>query len=275
MRHRKILFLLVMGVCCGVLLSFSYINPHNGQITLSELILQLSGSRGEFPLGVSSLPELLSLSSKLLPSFLFELYIGTNLYQHFCTASIYVFSRTPNRVTWYVKECISIAYFTLVYQLFLIMVSVIVTCCRYNVIWTASGWCILAIHVIVYSLWTFSMTLLVNILAIVFDSGNAFAGVIVTQLVFVTCIRLLDSLKNNGMIFSIVLNLNPIAHLIVGWQYSSVSWLNEAIHEPWNSMPLSVTIFYLIVIAVFVFIIGGKYVDTCDLIISDLEFGGT
>ena len=83
-----------MGFCCGSLLAFSYINPYNGQITLSELILQLSGSRGEFPLGFSSLPELLSFSSKLLPSFLFELYVGTSLYQHFFAASVYIFSRT-------------------------------------------------------------------------------------------------------------------------------------------------------------------------------------
>lgn len=274
MRYKRITFLLLMSVCCGVLLAFSYINPYNGQITLSELILQLSGSRGEFSLGVSSFPELLSLSSKLLPSFLFELYMGTNLYQHFCTASVYIFSRTPNRVAWYVRECISIACFTLIYQLFLMTTSIIVTCCRYNVIWTSSGWGILTIHIVIYSLWIFSMTLLVNILAIVFDSGNAFAGVTVTQLVFVTCIRLLNLLKNDRMIFSIVLNLNPIAHLIVGWQYSSVSWLNEAIHAPWNSMPLLGTVFYMIAIAVFLFIIGGKYVDKCDLIISDLEYGG-
>ena len=92
MKHKEITFLLLMGFCCGSLLAFTYINPYNGQITLSELILQLSGSRGEFSLGFSSLPELLSFSSKLLPTFLFELYVGTSLYQHFCTASVYIFS---------------------------------------------------------------------------------------------------------------------------------------------------------------------------------------
>ena len=80
MKHKEITFLLLMGFCCGSLLAFTYINPYNGQITLSELILQLSGSRGEFSLGFSSLPELLSFSSKLLPTFLFELYVGTSLY---------------------------------------------------------------------------------------------------------------------------------------------------------------------------------------------------
>ena len=60
MKHKEITFLLLMGFCCGSLLAFTYINPYNGQITLSELILQLSGSRGEFSLGFSSFPELLS-----------------------------------------------------------------------------------------------------------------------------------------------------------------------------------------------------------------------
>lgn len=39
-------------------------------------------------------------------------------------------------------------------------------------------------------------------------------------------------------------------------------------------MSLSGTIFYLIAIAVLIFVIGGHYVHKCDLIISDLEFGG-
>lgn len=274
MKHKEITVLLLMGFCCGSLLAFTYINPYNGQITLSELILQLSGSRGEFSLGFSSLPELLSFSSKLLPTFLFELYVGTSLYQHFCTASVYIFSRTPNRIAWYAKECIIIARFTLMYQVFLVAISVIVTCFRYNVIWTATGWGLLIIHIGIYSLWSFSMTLLVNILAILLGSGNAFMIIIVAQLICITCIRLLNSLESNGTLFFTVLNINPIAHLVIGWQYSSLRGLNEAIHAPWNVMSLSGTIFYLIAIAVLILVIGGHYVHKCDLIISDLEFGG-
>ena len=82
MKHKEITFLLLMGFCCGSLLAFSYINPYNGQITLSELILQLSGSRGEFPLGFSSLPELLSFSSKL-SCMLEQVYINIFVQQVF------------------------------------------------------------------------------------------------------------------------------------------------------------------------------------------------
>lgn len=88
MKHKEITFLLLMGFCCGSLLAFTYINPYNGQITLSELILQLSGSRGEFSLGFSSFPELLSFSSKLLQPFflscmLEQVYISIFVQQAF------------------------------------------------------------------------------------------------------------------------------------------------------------------------------------------------
>ena len=136
------------------------------------------------------------------------------------------------------------------------------------------GWGLLIIHIGIYSLWSFSMTLLVNILAILLGSGNAFMIIIVAQLICVTCIRLLNSLESNGTLFCTVLNINPIAHLVIGWQYSSLRGLNEAIHAPWNVMSLSGTIFYLIAIMVLILVIGGHYVHKCDLIISDLEFGG-
>ena len=41
---------------------------------------------------------------------MFELYIGVYLYRHFCTASVYVFSRTIHRTRWYIKECLKDVY---------------------------------------------------------------------------------------------------------------------------------------------------------------------
>lgn len=82
MNESNPLSLVSVAVLCGVLLSLAFVNPYSGQVTLSELVLQLSGSRGDLPLG-TSLPELLSFSIKMVPYFLFELYIGVYLYRHF------------------------------------------------------------------------------------------------------------------------------------------------------------------------------------------------
>lgn len=67
-EQQKSVPLVSMAVLCGALLSLAFVNPHNGQITLAELVLQLSGSRGDLPLG-TSLPELLSFSIKWHPIF--------------------------------------------------------------------------------------------------------------------------------------------------------------------------------------------------------------
>lgn len=274
MNRKEIPVILLMGSCCGVLLAFSYINPYNDQTTLSELILQLSGSRGDFPLGFS-LSELLSFNYKLIPCFLFELYIGIDLYRHFCTASVYVFSRIPNRLAWYKGECLAIVFFVLFYQVIMLVSAIAVTCCRYGVIWNYAGWYLLVIHAVIYSLWLFSMTLLINIIAISFGSGNAFMVVIAVQVVLSTSMTLLNTLENDhSALLSAVINVNPITHLVIGWQYSSIDWLNEAINAPWDVMSLSSSVLYMIVIALLVLFVGGYYVNKCDLIVTDLEFGG-
>lgn len=46
MRKNNYCFLILLAVAGGIFLSIMYVNPYNGSITLSELVLQLSGSRG-------------------------------------------------------------------------------------------------------------------------------------------------------------------------------------------------------------------------------------
>ena len=53
MNESNPLSLVSVAVLCGVLLSLAFVNPYSGQVTLSELVLQLSGSRGDLPLGTS------------------------------------------------------------------------------------------------------------------------------------------------------------------------------------------------------------------------------
>ena len=61
----KRLWFILLAIPFGVWLSFAYINPYGGTITLSELVLQLSGARGTFALGLN-LSELLDLTLRLV-----------------------------------------------------------------------------------------------------------------------------------------------------------------------------------------------------------------
>lgn len=70
--------------------SAMYISPYENAITLSEAVLQLSGSYGVYNMGFS-VSQLVTFFMKLLPVFLMEMYGGTIFYRHFCIASIFVF----------------------------------------------------------------------------------------------------------------------------------------------------------------------------------------
>lgn len=264
--------LLLLGMCGGIILAFAYINPYDSRISLSELVLQLSGSRGEFALGFS-FPELISFSAKNVPYILFELYMGVSLYRHFCTASVYVFSRTPNRVLWYEKECATLLTAVLFYQLVLLASAIAVTCCRYEVVWNEAGFAIMTIHAVFYALWLFAMTLLVNVLSILVGSEFAFTVAFGGQAVLITLLALLRALEGSRA-YAAVRAINPISHLIIGWHTSPLEWLGRSLHAPEPALSLSISLVILTLIPVLILILGGVLIQKRDLIVADYEFGG-
>ena len=103
---KKFSWILAVGAVLGAWLSVTYICPSDGRITLTQAILQLSGSRGIFALG-TSFTELLGFSLRLIPILAFQALAGIRLYRHYCVASVYVFSRIPRRTSWYLRRPIS------------------------------------------------------------------------------------------------------------------------------------------------------------------------
>lgn len=268
MNQKRVLVLVAIGVSCGVLLSLAYVNPYGGRITLTELVLQLSGSRGDIPLG-TSLPELLSFSTKIVPYFLSELYMGVYLYQHFCTASVYVFSRTVSRTRWYIRECIGIFGAVIFYQVVLLGTVIAITCCRYDVVW--QGFPVLIIHFAIYGLWLFAMVMLVNVLSILLGSGSAFTIVLGGQIVLITLLALLALPKRNSLVLIAALKINPIAHLVLSWQSLPVDGLNSQA----GTLRLQNSFLYMAAIVFLILTVGEILVKKHDFIIADAEFGGT
>ena len=113
--RNKVWSIIGISVLGGAFLSFMYVNPFGGSITLSDTILQLSGSRGEFPLGTSA-TELMAFVMRMFPNYIFIMIFGTHLYNHFCTASVYVFTRQANRLVWYRKEVFQLLPYTFGFQ---------------------------------------------------------------------------------------------------------------------------------------------------------------
>ena len=260
-------FVLATAIFCGIFLSFSFVNPYGGQISLSELILQLSGSRGEFPLGLS-LAELVSFSMRMIPSYIFEAYWGTELYRQFCTASVYVFSRHPNRLRWYFKEIFSIINLVFFFQIVLILSAIVTTIFRYDVQIDNSGAVLFVYHIMIHSAWIYCMTLCANLIAIYVGSSSAFLIVVGIQTILITLLNLIES-----ELHSISIALNPISCLVLGWQTSSITPPTPVFNSPYASR-LDISLSIMVVFSFFTTIVGLLLIKRHDLLVADLEIGG-
>lgn len=257
----------------GLLVSVAYVNPYEGTISLSDIILQLTGSRGNLELGYS-MTELLTLIMKLLPYFLFQLYGGIQMYRQFCTASVYVFSRVPDRIRWYIKELFLLIKMTLLF-LILYMVSVTaVAGLRWNILWTWPGVMMSVYYFLIYGLWLFTMTLAVNLLAAFFGSSSAFVVVFGGQSVMITSLSVLRTFQEKTLVFLWLNRINPAARLVFGWQAGDFESIDGLFSTSFYGISLNGSAFYMLCGAILIACAGGFAVNQKDLIISDMENGG-
>ena len=250
----------------GLWLSWSYVNPYGGVTSLSSLVCQLSGARGDFSLEIN-LHALLDLTLRLLPSLIFQALAGISLYRHTCTASVYVFSRMPNRLKWYGKECGILALQTLLYQALVLAAAIGVSAVRWTVTDVAHGLPVLLCHLLIWSLWTFAFTLEVNLLAIFVGSSTAFAALAAVQMVCISALIVLNRLEDNPALAQLVKRVNPITCLILSWQTSRFTPLGG------GGIYLEDSLALVLILAAGVAVLGGHLVERHDLLVSHSDGG--
>lgn len=268
----KLPVIFIMGLLFGMGQAAAFVNPYAGTCTLSELVLQLSGSRGKFEMGFN-IVELLSFTIRILPAFIFEAYVGTELYQYFCTASVYVFSRTPNRMRWYANEVFAIAILVIIYELTLLSSTLLVTLFRYQVEFDGAGLALCACHFALYTLWTYALTVMVNLLAVLFGSSVSFMLLTGAQLVMISLLILVNVFQEDTALAALLMKLNPISHLVLGWHSSTVESLNLALHSPYNGLFLHSSLLIMVVLCGVAVLLGAFFVQRHDLLISNVETG--
>lgn len=275
MMEYKYRLLIMAAIVSGVYLSVTYINPHDGVITLSEMILQLSGSRGRFVLGFSY-SELASFVMRLFPAFLFELYAGIMLYQHFCTASIYVFSRYPYRMKWYISEVCQLGGKVCIFHMALLVSAILTSSGRYELQIDYAGMVLMLYHFLIYSLWVYIMALSVNLLAVYLGSGSAFALVIFIQLACTVLLNPMDLIVryfDNRLSYKALLIWNPIAHLVLGWHNSNMEMVNKVLASPYMQTDLNNSLIMFVLLGIIATFIGSVIIKNHDLLVSDSEMG--
>lgn len=274
-RYDKWLVLL-MAFLSGIFLGFVYVNPYSGEILLSELTLQLSGSRGEFALGFS-VAELISFSMRLLPLYIFELYFGIELYRHFCTASIYVFSRYQKRVRWYLTEAAFMAVNVVLFQALLLMTVIGTTLLRFRLQVDMAGIILLLYHFFIYSIWLYTITLTVNLVAVLIGSSASYSVVVGIQMVLTALLGLGDTLVKILNVpehyKEIFLKLNPVSHLVVGWHKSGIGFVDKTLGYAYDYLKFRDSLIVYIICCVIVLTAGAFVVNHHELLISDSEMG--
>lgn len=276
MMKDKLRMLLLIAVLGGVLVSFLFINPHNGEIPLSEAVLQLSGSRGDLPMG-TSLNELISFLLRIFPSYVFEMCFGIVFYRHFCTASVYVFSRYPKRVGWYLKEVLCLCGDAFLFQAVFLMAALLTAGARFRLYVDAAGLLVALYHFVIHALWVYAATLMSNLIAVKRGSSTAFAIVAGIQSVCVVLLGIERTIERYGGIAlpseGFLLAWNPMARLVMGWHTSGIEMLNQALHAPYTTIALNQSLLFCIVLCAVIVLAGAWIVKNHELLMSDSEMG--
>ena len=274
MKLRRYGWYVAIGVVCGGLLSLSRINPYGGQITLQDLVLQLSGARGEFAMGLYY-GAMVDFSFLMLPFFLYQFYGGIQLYRQFCVASVYVFSRTTNRVKWYFAELWGLCKELIVLQVFLQGTTLLVAAFRWNVVWTTEGWVLLGVHVLIFTLWTLTMALGVNLLALVWGSSAGFLAVFALQAGMLAALCTGAKLEPADPALARLLFLDPISRLVLGWQSGGAFGLEGALPAEYGHvLTLSGSLLLVALMTAAVLVLGLVAIQKKDILVSNLETGG-
>lgn len=274
MKLRRYGWYVAIAAVCGVLLSLSRINPYGGRIALQDLVLQLSGSRGDFVMGLYY-GAMVDFGFLMLPFFLYQFYGGIQLYRQFCVASVYVFSRTTNRVKWYFTELWGMCKGLLVLQVFLQSTTLLVAALRWNVVWTGEGWLLLGIHVLLFTLWTFTMALGVNLLALIWGSSTGFLAVFALQAGMLAALCTGAKLESADPTLARLLVLDPVSRLVLGWQSGGVFGLEGVLPAEYGHvLTLSGSLLLVALMTAAVVILGLVVIQKKDILVSNLETGG-
>lgn len=208
----------------------------------------------------------------------FQIIFGTYIYKHFCTASVYYFSRMNNRISWFIRENIKLCLICFMYISIITGICCLAGGAFNNFRFDKNVLIILCYHLCIQSLWLFATTLLVNVLSILFGSSISFSIIYSVQMTFLLFFSIFKSYfqfdrGNVGRKINI-LKLNPISHLVLKWHSSRLQKINSKINVLNIDFKLSESVVFFVVISIIVFISGCIIVKRQELIYINRETGG-
>ena len=262
-QRKRIVKTISVAILFGIIHFFVFLNIPKDSLKLSIMVLGMSGGTM-----VPSVSRLLSFSLQLTPTFLFAAMLGTEFYQHFCIADVYVFSRQPRRTVWYTKETLQLLLLTFLYQCIFMAVSLICTLMWLPIEIDSSGVYLLVQHIGIYTLWLFGLVLLINTLSIILGSDYGYIISFATQILQIAMLYWPDDKT-----FNPISPFLPTAHLISFWHTSSVESVAQVLSPKYQMFSFAASFLMHGGSVLIIFLISLYVVKRFD-IISPKETGG-
>ncbi len=264
--------MILFGIVSGILVSLAFVRPYEEEITLARVVLQLSGARGAFELGCS-LSELVRFMLCTVPNMLVMMLLGSQMYRQFCTASVYVFSRYPNRLFWYLRSLLQLFANVCFFELTFVLSVVLAVMPRCRILFDPSGACLLGFHVLLYAGWIFGWTLLTNLLAIRLGSSRSFMTVMSIQAVCTALLALVGVLEKKEVpeaAVKLFVRLNPVAHTVLSW-HRGMLFEKELAHRRYGWLSPAASMMLFVLLDAVVILAGGVMICRYDLLMGDRE----
>lgn len=212
------------------------------------------------------------------PLLLFQVFFGTYIYRHFCSASIYYFSRCKNRTKWFLKESGILYANTFLYIAIIILSAFGTISIRNKIAFDSITIIVLIYYILITTFYLFFTTLLINIISTKLSSATGFAIVQGVQLAFLSALCLKEGKilmdPASGHKDSKYLIFNPMAHLVMKFHSSSYGRLNSTINKYNTKFDVNISVVVFLVCSILTVIIGCIVVNRHNFIASDIESEG-
>lgn len=203
-----------------------------------------------------------------MPLLFFQLLMGNYIYQHFCCASIYYFSRMKDRKLWFLDEARQLYGLTFLYLWsYLLMRSLIIAFVQRGILICLEDILLAVIYLVIYSLFLFSVTLLTNLLSVLMNNGLGFV-IVQGFLYFLATLYLLTGSvihPEDKIItqYAWLIRYNYLANLFFSLHSCRIKSVNYLLHGP-NG--LSMQFGFLFSLKYYLLIIAALLVFGCVLV---------
>lgn len=245
----------------------------SGMQTDMQVFLMLSFGRTSLLMGDAA-----NFISGYFPIFFFHVFFGTCIYKHFCSGSVYYFSRCKNLTRWFVKECGRLYLYVLGYLSILIASSMLCALAVWHIRLSTDALIGFAYYFAIHSLFLFFTTLAINVVSIFISDSKGFVYI---EGALFFCIATFfvagEKMFPNSVIAPDkmwILEINPISYLVFSVHSSRISALDEAINLYGMNFELNTSVVLFLLLSVITVIIGRFAVEGHNFINTNSENGG-